>query len=217
MTASTAPTPERVIAETRAWLRHAVIGLNLCPFARGVENKGQVRYVVSNATDPEDLLTELCVELQRLADADPDAIETTLLMHPQVLSDFLDFNDFLEAADAAIDELDLGGELQIASFHPDFQFDGTEPDDVTNATNRSPWPTLHLLREDSIDRAVEAFPEAEAIFETNMATMDRLGSQGWADLKARCREEADRELAEPARPGGADAGAGTGADGGRPA
>jgi len=182
------------IAETRAWVRRAVIGLNLCPFARAVDVKDQIRYVFSDASDPETLLATLVVELQRLADTDPDVVDTTMLIHPRVLTDFEDFNDFLELADAAVEDLDLDGVLQVASFHPRFQFADTEPDDITNATNRSPYPTLHLLREDSVDRAVAAFPEAEAIFERNMETLEKLGAKGWADVKKRWEDDAAAEL-----------------------
>jgi len=171
-----------------------VIGLNLCPFARAVDVKDQIRYVFSDATDAETLLATLVVELQRLADTDPDVVDTTMLIHPRVLTDFEDFNDFLELADAAVEDLDLDGVLQVASFHPRFQFADTEPDDITNATNRSPYPTLHLLREDSVDRAVAAFPEAEAIFERNMETLEKLGAKGWADVKKRWEDDAAAEL-----------------------
>ena len=182
------------IAETRAWMRRAVIGLNLCPFARAVDVKEQIRYVFSDATDPEALLATLIVELQRLADTDPAVVDTTMLIHPRVLTDFEDFNDFLELADAAVEDLDLDGVLQVASFHPRFQFADTEPDDITNATNRSPYPTLHLLREDSVDRAVAAFPEAEAIFERNMETLEKLGPQGWAAVKKQWEDDAAAEF-----------------------
>jgi uncharacterized protein len=182
--------PEFVIAETRAWVSRAVIGLNLCPFAKAVEAKGQVRYVVSDATDDEGLLAALCAEMHLLAAADAAEVDTTLLIHPRVLNDFLDYNEFLDAADAAVEELGYAGVLQVASFHPDYQFDGTAADDVSNATNRSPYPTLHLLREDSVDRAVMAFPEAESIFEDNMRTLETLGAEGWAELQAQCRADA---------------------------
>ena len=182
------------IAETRAWVRRAVIGLNLCPFARAVDVKDQIRYVFSDATDAETLLATLVVELQRLADTDPEVVDTTMLIHPRVLADFEDFNDFLELADAAVEDLDLDGVLQVASFHPQFQFADTEIEDVTNATNRSPYPTLHLLREDSVDRAVAAFPEAEAIFERNMATLEKLGPQGWAAVKKSWEDDAAAEF-----------------------
>ena len=182
------------VAETRAWVRRAVIGLNLCPFARAVDAKDQIRYVFSDATDPETLLATLVVELQRLADTDPQVVDTTMLIHPRVLADFEDFNDFLELADAAVEDLDLDGVLQVASFHPHFQFADTEPDDITNATNRSPYPTLHLLREESVDRAVAAFPEAEAIFERNMETLERLGAKGWADVRKSWEDDAAAEL-----------------------
>lgn len=181
-----------VIAETRAWVDRAVIGLNLCPFAKAPQAKGLVRYVVSHADDPAALLADLIAELERMAESKADTLETTLLIHPRVLADFADYNDFIAVAEDTVAELDLDGVLQVASFHPQYQFEGTQADDVTNATNRSPYPTLHLIREDSIDKAVAAFPEAEAIYETNMATMERLGAEGWAALQQQCREDADR-------------------------
>jgi hypothetical protein len=174
-----------VEARTRAWVEHAVVGLNLCPFAKAPMVKGQIRYVVSETDDPRELLAELCAQMTALAAADPAEVETTLLIHPNTLIDFLEFNDFLEAADAALEDLGLDGVLQIASFHPDYQFDGTETDDVGNASNRAPYPTLHLLREASVERAVEAFPEAEAIFENNLRTLETLGADGWAALQAK--------------------------------
>lgn len=172
------------IDTTRHWLEQAVIGLNLCPFAKAVHLKQQIRWVESPATDAETLLDELVRELQLLAAADPEVIDTTLLIHPHALADFLDYNDFLDVADAAIAELGLEGVLQVASFHPDYQFEGTAPDDADNLSNRSPFPTLHLLREDSIDRAVAAFPEAATIYERNIETLRRLGSDGWRALMA---------------------------------
>jgi len=185
------PTPEQAIARTRAWVRRAVIGLNLCPFAKAVDAKDRIRYVASDATGPEALLETLCDEMKRLAEADPEEIETTLLIHPQALLDFLDYNDFLDLAEAVLEQMGYGGLLQIASFHPQYQFAGTEPDDIGNASNRSPYPSLHLLREESVERAVAAFPEAEAIFEANIATMRRLGESGWARLQQQCRDDAD--------------------------
>jgi hypothetical protein len=183
------------IAETRAWMRRAVIGLNLCPFARAVDVKDQIRYVFSDATDAETLLATLVVELQRLADTEPELVDTTMVIHPRVFADFEDFNDFLELADAAVEELNLDGIVQVASFHPQFQFADTEFGDITNATNRSPYPTLHLLREDSVDRAVAAFPEAEAIFERNMATLEKLGPQGWDTLRRQWEADAAADVA----------------------
>lgn len=196
---------EREIAETRAWVDRMVIGLNLCPFAKAAQVKGLVRYVLSPATDPAALLADLTAELERLADVPADQIETTLLIHPQALVDFAEYNEFLEVAEDAVAELELDGIIQIASFHPHYQFAGTEPDDIGNATNRSPWPTLHLIREDSIDRAVEAFPDAEAIYETNIETLRRLGPSGWAELQRQCREDAGAltkpDAGPPRRPG----------------
>ena len=172
-----------VIADTRAWLERAVIGLNLCPFAKSVHVKGQVHYAVSRATTAHDLLDDLVSELKDLVAMDAKARDTTLLIVPDCMQDFLDFNDFLAQADQALADLDLEGVLQIASLHPKYQFAGTREDDITNFTNRSPYPTLHLLREDSIDRAVAAFPNPESIFEINMRTMEQLGQDGWAALK----------------------------------
>ena len=181
---------ERVIAETRAWVDRAVIGLNLCPFAKAPQAKGLVRYAVSNATDPAALLADLIHELERLAESKPDKLETTLLIHPDVLANFADYNDFLEVAEDTVAELDLEGVIQVASFHPDYQFDGTETEAISNATNRSPYPTLHLIREASLSRAVEAFPEAGMIFEANIATLEALGAAGWAALQQQCRDDA---------------------------
>ena len=170
------------IAATRRWVERAVIGLNLCPFAKAVYVKQQVRFVLSDASTSEALLEELAEELVLLRDTDPEQVDTTLIVHPDVLADFLDYNDFLDNADAAVEALDLQGVIQVASFHPDYQFAGTTPDDIGNHTNRSPYPTLHLLREASIDRAVEAFPDPDAIVERNLATLDKLGHEGWQKL-----------------------------------
>ena len=164
------------------WLERAVIGLNLCPFAKGVHAKGQIHYVVSAATGAEALAQDLRRELADLAAAPAEVRDTTLLMAPDCLQDFLEFNDFLGVAEDVLEELDLDGTLQIASFHPQFQFAGTDAGDVTNCTNRAPYPTLHLLREDSIDRAVQAYPDAEAIYERNMEVLEQLGMPGWQAL-----------------------------------
>ncbi len=172
-----------VIAQMQTWLERAVIGLNLCPFAKAVHVKGQIRYVVSDAITPEALADELVRELEFLAEANAETVDTTLLIHPHVLQDFLDFNDFLEVADGIVEELELDGLLQVASFHPQFQFENTELDDITNYTNRSPYPTLHLLREDSVERAVAAFPEELEIASANIATLEKLGHDGWNALK----------------------------------
>ncbi|OOG51474.1 DUF1415 domain-containing protein [Polaromonas sp. C04] len=168
--------------DMRRWLERAVIGLNLCPFAKAVHVKGQIHYAVSSARDPQALLTDLEFELEDLVTQDPQARDTTLLIAPHGLQRFADFNDFLAEADAALLRLELEGIVQIASFHPHYQFAGTDADDITNFTNRAPYPTLHLLREDSMDRAVAAFPEAGQIFEANMQTLEKLGHAGWDAL-----------------------------------
>lgn len=170
------------IADTRRWLERVVVGLNLCPFAKSVHAKGQVRFVLSDATTADALLAELGEELLRLRDTPAEQTDTTLLVHPGVLQDFLDYNDFLDLADALVESLGLEGVLQVASFHPDYRFAGTDEDDIGNCTNRSPHPTLHLLREDSIDRAVSAYPDPDAIVERNIATLRQLGRDGWDAL-----------------------------------
>ena len=176
-----------VIARTHDWLEKAVIGLNLCPFAKAVHVKQQIRYVVSDATTEQALLADLLHELESLYDADPEVIETTLLIHPYVLVEFLDYNQFLEIADAAVSELELDGEIQVASFHPDYQFAGSRPDDMDNFSNRAPYPTLHLLRESSVAKAVAAFPDASKIYERNIDTLRALGHAGWRALWRRAQ------------------------------
>jgi len=176
------PEAEQIVADTQRWLERAVIGLNLCPFAKAVHVKQQVRYVVSAATDEETLLADLLHELRLLADSDADRIETTLLIHPCVLGDFLDYNEFLDVADAAVSELDLDGVLQVASFHPAYQFADSQPDDIENFSNRAPYPTLHLLREESVAKAVAAFPDAAHVYERNIDTLRKLRHEGWRAL-----------------------------------
>ena len=144
--------------------------------------KDQIRFAVSDATDAEGVLTDLQDELALLAEADPEQIDTTLLIIPDALDDFLEFNDFEDLSDRLLKRMRLVGELQVATFHPHFQFADTQPDDIDNYTNRSPYPILHLLREDSIDRAVESFPDAAEIYEKNIDTMRRLGLEGWKKL-----------------------------------
>ncbi len=173
---------EVMVQDTLRWLERAVIGLNLCPFAKSVYVKGQVHCAVSGAADLEALRDDLLNELHSLVALAPSVRDTTVLVVRNLLQDFYDYNDFLNVADDCLLALNLEGVIQIASFHPHYQFAGTDEDDITNFTNRSPYPTLHLIREASIDRAVAAFPNAEDIFETNMTTMNQLGLQGWQDL-----------------------------------
>lgn len=182
MSAGAGATDDAVIEDTRRWLHRAVIGLNLCPFAKSVDVKDQVHYAVTRSVGFKDLLSDLKHELNALLALDSAVRDTTLFIAPDALQDFLEFNDFLGQANRLLAKLGLEGVFQIASLHPYYQFADAPPDAVTNCTNRSPYPTLHLLREDSIDRAVKAFPHAEAIFETNMRTMERLGLEGWAAL-----------------------------------
>jgi hypothetical protein len=182
ITAGVLPEDQPLIDATRRWVERAVVGLNLCPFARAPLVQNKIRFAVSHARDPDALLDDLCGELQSLAAAEPAECETTLLIHPDVLGDFLDYNDFLDVADAAVETLKLDGVLQVASFHPHYQFAGSEPDDIENASNRSPYPTLHLLREASVERAAEAMTDTDEIYRRNQATLRRLGSAGWQAL-----------------------------------
>lgn len=179
------PTAAQVVDDTRRWLERAVIGLNLCPFAKSVHVKDQVHYAVSEATQWGALLEDLEREIDDLLAQDIARRETTLLMAPRMLHDFFEFNGFLQEADRLVQRRELEGTIQLANFHPDYAFAGTDPQDITNFTNRAPHPTLHVLREASIARAVQAFPEASDIYEANMAVMQRLGHDGWQRLMAK--------------------------------
>jgi len=179
-------TEDPVVSATRHWIEKAVIGLNLCPFARAVYAKNQVRIVVSQARHLDAFLDDLDRELDLLVNTPAEEIDTTLLVHPTLFPDFEVFNDFLNVVDDVVAEHELDGVIQVAPFHPLFQFDGTQPDDVTNATNRAPFPTLHLLREDSVERAVDtAGGDADAIVERNLQTLRELGADGWRALMAK--------------------------------
>ena len=184
----------KVIAVTTAWIENVVIGLNLCPFAKSIHVKQQLRYSVSFANNGEALLEEFKRELKKLVAARPDQIESTLLIHPNVLDDFQDYLHFLLLCDATLEELELDGIVQVASFHPNYQFAGTAPDDVTNYSNRSPFPTLHLLRESSVTRAVESLPDAAAIYESNIVTLKRIGE---SRMKAITAALLDRAATKP--------------------
>lgn len=173
---------QAVIEVTRRWISSVVIGLNFCPFARRVFQGGLIRYVVSEATDEEKLLEELGSELQNLAGAPIEETETTLLIHPGVFGSFLDFNDFLAIGDRLIETLKLRGIIQIASFHPDYQFEATQPDDVENFTNRSPYPMLHLLREESISKVMGEGDELLEIPRRNIELLKRLGRENMLEM-----------------------------------
>jgi len=174
---------ERIaIEDTQKWLMEVVIGLNLCPFAKAVVVKDRVRYRVCLSSAPQDVLQMLADELQFLASEDASMVDTTLLIAPYALPVFLDFNEFLGECVALLESQGLVGELQVADFHPNYQFAGEAPDAMGHFTNRAPYPTLHLLRESSLDEAVAVYPDAALIFERNIASLESLGVQGWADL-----------------------------------
>jgi uncharacterized protein len=175
-------TSDEIIAATRRWLERSVIGLNLCPFAESVYRGDRVRFRVSEQRSASALLEEFRSEIADLNAADPARCETTLLIHPWVLADFIEYNDFLEVCEAAILEQGLEGVLQVASFHPQYQFAGTKSDDIENYTNRSPYPMLHLLREASVERAVAAVPDPDEIYRRNIRTLRELGHAGWQRL-----------------------------------
>jgi len=175
-------TAEQAQADTQRWLERAVIALNLCPFAKAVHARGQIHYALYLPDEEGGLIDALLDEARALAACGAAERDTTLLIAPNTLADFLDFNDFTGRAERRLARAGFEGRFQLASFHPRFQFGGTEPDDITNATNRAPYPTLHLLREDSVSRAVEAFPDAHAIFGRNMQLLQQLGPEGWAAL-----------------------------------
>jgi hypothetical protein len=170
------------LAATRLWLERAVIGLNLCPFAKAVYNKKQIRYALTAAQTADELLADLERELELLAQLDPEMVETTLLIHPLAMTDFLDYHFFLDEAKAAVRNLGLEGVLQIASFHPRYEFAGSMADDIDNYTNRSPYPMLHLLREASVERAIAAYPDAAEISGRSIEALRRLGHVGWRGL-----------------------------------
>jgi hypothetical protein len=172
-------TRDDVDAATQHWLTRAVIGLNLCPFAKSVHVKDQIRYFVSEARRLEDAIVDVSNELRMLEESDPQRIDTTLLIVPHALADFIEYNDALFFADRLLKQMGLAGVLQIASFHPDYRFEGSSADEIENYTNRAPYPIFHLLREASIERAADAFPDAADIYERNMETLRRLGHEGW--------------------------------------
>ena len=176
------PSNDEVLARTRAWLEKAVIGLNLCPFAKAVYTRDRVRLVVSQARHADDLLEELDRELDLLVATPAEQVDTTLLIHPTLFPDFLDFNDFMEIAEGVLDEHGLEGVVQLASFHPQFQFEGTTPEDMGNYTNRAPYAVLHLLREDSVEKAVDSLADPDSIYQDNIRSLDKLGLDGWTKL-----------------------------------
>jgi hypothetical protein len=185
---NTSPDAETVIARTRCWIERAVIAYNLCPFARKPYQGKQVRYVVSEATDATALLADLQQELELLRASDPQELETTVLIHPWVLQDFLDYNDFLDLVDALLEQGGYEEEFQVASLHPHYQFADTAPDDAENYTNRSPYPVLHLLRVEGVARALSGYPNPERIPERNIERMNRQGAEQMRALLDQCMQ-----------------------------
>ena len=193
----TTPPPDTIIAQTRCWLERVVIAHNLCPFARRPFEADLVRYAISPACRKEELLAELRDELDRLHDTPAARLETTLLIHPGVLNDFLDFNDFLDIADALIEDLGYADLFQIASFHPDYRFAGTQPEGAENYTNRSPYPMLHLIRQASLNAALEHYPSPETIPQRNIEKLNELGTAHMLARLAECRQETGTDDDKP--------------------
>jgi hypothetical protein len=180
------PDNNQVVAAVRQWVDTVVVGLNLCPFAKRELDRDRARFVVSDATTEHDLLVDIEAELELL---EKDAsIETTLLVHPRVLETFGEYNQFLNLAEGLLQQMELDGVYQIASFHPDYQFGGTEPDDAENYTNRSPYPVLHLLREESLDRVLESTEYAEQIPIRNVRLMNSMGPAELSALLKACHD-----------------------------
>lgn len=175
---------EEIIHAVRQWVETFVVGMNLCPFAKRELVKNRVRFVTTAATTAEQLLQVLQTELE-LLNADP-SVETTLLIHPAVLQDFYDFNDFLGFADSLLVDMELEGIYQVASFHPDYQFGGTRSGDAENYTNRAPYPVLHLLREESLERVIADYPDVDDIPERNIELMNSLGQDKLQALLKTC-------------------------------
>ncbi|MCW7468113.1 DUF1415 domain-containing protein [Leptospira kanakyensis] len=175
-------TEDTILHETKEWILKAVIGLNFCPFAKPTFHSNTIRYTISQSKNTKDLLSDLKSELLFLKESDPKTTETSLLIHPYVLGDFLDQNDFLDDADLLLNQLELEGIIQIANFHPEFQFAGKKKNDITNFVGRSPYQTLHLLREDNITRIVDSHPDIDSIFKNNRKKLKALGHEGWKNL-----------------------------------
>lgn len=174
---------DTIIIDTRRWLEQVVIGLNLCPFARAVYVKNQVRIVVSRARHIDAFLDDLDRELAHLQAVSAEETDTTLLVHTTLFPDFIVFNDFQGVVDEVLLEHSLEGVIQVAHFHPDFVFDGEPEGDMSHFTNRAPYPILHLLREDSVARAIHsAGGGADAIVARNIRTLRELGPKGWERL-----------------------------------
>ena len=180
---------EQIKAQMQAWLEQFVLELNLCPFARQPWEAGSVLLQVSDARDDVGLLNDLHAALQLLDETDQQETETLLLVVGNMLEDFHDYNDFLDLADALLEQFAWEGKYQIASFHPQYQFAGTAPDDASNYTNRAPWPILHLLRESSVAQVLKSYPDPERIPERNIDTMDALGRAELATRLLRCRNQ----------------------------
>lgn len=176
-------TNEEQIRVVRQWVEDVVVELNLCPFAKRELIADRVRFVVTDATSEDELLETLAFELEFLGST--PSIETTLVIHPHVLGDFSLYNQFLDNADRLLVALKLEGVFQVASFHPDYQFADTKADDAENYTNRSPYPVLHLLREESLERVIASTPDIDQIPKRNIETMNRVGTESLRSMLRR--------------------------------
>ncbi len=171
-------TKRSIVDETKNWVEKLVIGVNLCPFAKLPFQQDRIRFVEVQSEDEADLIRTLLQEMSDLVEQPAAQLETTLIIFPNQLNEFADYLEFVAYADELLQEAELTGILQIASFHPRYQFANTGKDDVENYTNRSPYPMLHLIREESIERVLENFPDPEQIPLRNVAKMKELGHEG---------------------------------------
>ena len=174
---------QETLAKTQDWVEKFVIGLKLCPFAAQPAKENRIRYNYSAATNIDELFQDLLLSLSEVIENEPEMLETLVLVHPNVLTDFDAYLDFLAIAEEALEEAELEGILQIASFHPDYQFEGVDAEDVSNYTNRSPFPMLHILREASVSNAIDTYPEIEMVPERNIAKMEAMGLEKIKELR----------------------------------
>ncbi len=174
---------EEVLGKTKQWVENFVIGLKICPFAAVPAKENRIVYRYSAATDIDVLFNDLMLSLSAVIEAEPEEVETAILVHPEVLNDFEMYLDFLGIAEEALEKSGLEGHLQIASFHPDYQFDGVDADDLSHHTNRSPYPMLHILRELSVTNAVDTHPDIEGIPERNIELMRSLGLEKLKEIR----------------------------------
>ncbi|HHP0479969.1 TPA: DUF1415 domain-containing protein [Vibrio campbellii] len=166
-----------ITEQVNKWLNDVVIGLNLCPFAAKPQRNKQIKIFVSEASQEEALLEDILLQLIELSNTEPEKLETTLVVVPNMLQDFWDYNFFIDWVEGLIKQQDWEGIFQVATFHPDYCFGGAEPEDDENLTNRSPYPVFHLIREESMEKVLKHYPDPESIPDTNIARVSALSEE----------------------------------------